>query len=113
MSFGEKSKNEVSAINSKEIMYSLTIFKSELLHKIWKNCARKKVLRSFAKIYACFPMSGAAGVLSSNSTWKSKTDFIQLVVARFITCCDSECCDMRLVRIRNEAALGIYPEVSI
>lgn len=37
-------------------MYSLTIFKSKLLHKIWKNCARKKGLCSFAKISACFPL---------------------------------------------------------
>jgi hypothetical protein len=37
-------------------MYSLTVFKSELLHKICKTCARKKGLRSFAKIFACFPL---------------------------------------------------------
>jgi hypothetical protein len=37
-------------------MYSLTIVKSELLHKIWKNLATKKGLRSFAKIFACFPL---------------------------------------------------------
>jgi hypothetical protein len=115
LSFGsEKSTKEVSAINNKEmVMYSLTIFKSELLHKFGRIVRGKMVCVVLPRYLPVFPsMSGATGVFSSTRhDGKSKTDFIQLVVARFITCCDSECCDMKLVRIRNQAALGIYPEV--